>query len=287
MVKVGDFTVELVAADTKDPFTEHTASDGQIYAEVEPDMDYYISLRTDVGGVMMKMFVDGVDLRYHYRFPGHGPNSINISKYIGSWERKDGKETMTALHFNKTRQAPGEKPDLLTGKVEVKVYALGEECHVNMNDFLSTSLNADSTLGGKKCIRSTTSGSHSFDQTLKGQTASSTIVNYKLGEHLRTITVHYCSALGLIYHKILPRPPDSDSEADDDSVPVPVKKERVPVKKETSKRAKRKRPTEASVAAAGRASSGQNKRTAQYDGEGVEMVTVQKNCALVDLTGDD
>lgn len=42
MVKVGDFTVELVAADSKVPFAEHTAPNGQIYAEVEPDLDYYI-----------------------------------------------------------------------------------------------------------------------------------------------------------------------------------------------------------------------------------------------------
>ena len=68
MVKVGDFKVELVAADTKEAFKEHTAPDGQVYAEVEPDMDYFVSLGTDVGGVMMQMSVDGVFLGYNCLF---------------------------------------------------------------------------------------------------------------------------------------------------------------------------------------------------------------------------
>jgi hypothetical protein len=49
MVKVGNFTVELVEAETKESFKEHTASDGQAYAEeVEPDMDYFISFLWEV-----------------------------------------------------------------------------------------------------------------------------------------------------------------------------------------------------------------------------------------------
>lgn len=303
MVKVGGYAVELVTADTKEPFKEHTAPDGQIYAEVEPGMDYFIHVSSDVSGVMMRFAVDGVDLGYRDFFTGS-----NMKKYRGSWERRDNRHTITALHFNKTRQAQGLAPDMLTGKVEVHVHRLGEKFYEDSRDIASTSLTANSTSGGKKCIKSTSSGSQSFGINPKGQTASSKIVNYTLGKHLCTITVNYCSALGLIYHKILPRPPDSDS----DDVSVPVKKERpmrakdddsvllkkerhmrakdedsVQVKKERPTRAKRKRSTEASVATAGRAFSGQKKRRAQNDGERVEMVTVQKTCALVDLTGDE
>mmetsp|Transcript_24787 Transcript_24787/g.38935 ORF Transcript_24787/g.38935 Transcript_24787/m.38935 type:complete len:286 (-) Transcript_24787:103-960(-) len=285
MVKVGGYTVELVTADTKEPFKEHTAPDGKIYAEVEPGMDYFIHVSSHVRGVMMRFAVDGVDLGYRDFFTGS-----HTKKYRGSWERRDNRHTITALHFNKTRLAQGVTPDMLTGKVEVHVHRLGEQFYEDTHDRVSTSLTADSTSGGKKCIKSTSSGSQSFGINPKGLTASSKIVNYRLGKHLRTITVNYCSALGLIYHKILPRPPDSDS--DDDSVPVkkesvPVKKESVPVKKERPKRAKRKRSTETSVATAGRASSGEKKTTAQNNGEQVEMVTVQKTYSLVDLTGDD
>ena len=105
MVKVGDFAVELVA----EPFKEHTASNnnGQVYAEVEPDMDYFISLRSDVGGVIMRMSVDGVDLGYDQPF--HHPSTAY------SWY------TITALHFNKAREEVGALSNMLTGKVEVKV----------------------------------------------------------------------------------------------------------------------------------------------------------------------
>ena len=267
MVKVGDFTVELVEADTKVPFKEHTAPDGQVYAEVEPDMDYFISLRTDVGGVLMKYVVDGVKLGYQTNFQNSNAGS---ACYRGSLERRGGKETMTALHFNKTRQEAGAQSNMLTGKVEVKIYSLGDKYYQEPHDYVSTSLTADFTLGGKKCIKTTTNGSHSFDTTPKGRTASSKLVNYRRGDHLRTITLNYCTAFGLIYHKILSPPPDSDS--DDDS--VPVKKERPAKRKKIS--------TKTSVSTAKRVSP--EGKTAE-DNE--VQVTVQKTYTLVDLTGDE
>ena len=264
MVKVGDFTVQLVAAETKEPFKEHTAPDGQVYAEVEPDMDYFISLRTDVGGVIMKYRVDGVELGYHnYFFDSHAGST----HCKGSWERRNGKETMTALHFNKTRQEVGAQSSMLTGKVEVSIYRMGEAYYKEAYDYVSSSLTADSTLGGKKCIKTTTSGSNSFDCTPKGQAAS---VSYHLGEHLRTITLNYCTAFGLIYHKILAPPPDLDS--DDES--VQVKKERP---------TKRKRTTGTSISTATTVSP--EGKTAENNE--VQMVTVQKTYELVDLTGDE
>jgi hypothetical protein len=43
MVQVGDFSVHLVDAETKTPFKEHV-KDGKTYAEVEPDIDYFIAV---------------------------------------------------------------------------------------------------------------------------------------------------------------------------------------------------------------------------------------------------
>ena len=144
MVKVGDFTVELVAADTKVAFKEHTASDGQVYAEVEPDMDYFISLGSDIGGVQANIWVDGVDLDYDIDF-----FSPEKKAYNGQWERRDGKETTTALRFTKTREAQGVAPDMLTGKVEVAFYKQGDIYYEAQCDFISASLTAESTSGGK------------------------------------------------------------------------------------------------------------------------------------------
>ena len=119
MVKVEDFTVQLVAVDTNEPFKEHTAPDGQVYAEVEPDMDYFIAVRSDVGGVKMEFHVDGVDLGYYSDFL----QSDGSTYYEGSSERNGGRETMTALRFYKTRQDKGAAAQsTMLGKVEVKIF---------------------------------------------------------------------------------------------------------------------------------------------------------------------
>ena len=88
------------------------------------------------------------------------------------------------------------------------------------------------------------------------------------GEHILTITLHYCSALGLIYHRILPPPPDSD----DDS--THVKKE---------KPMKRKRSIETSISKTARVVSltVNNKTPGNFE---AQTVTVQQTYALVDLT---
>ena len=44
MVRQGDFEISIVLADTKIPFKEHT-KDGKVYVEVEPDEDYFISMK--------------------------------------------------------------------------------------------------------------------------------------------------------------------------------------------------------------------------------------------------
>ena len=67
MVKVGDFSVELVRADTKEVFKEHTSPvDNRIYAEVEPDIDYLVRVGSHIGDVQCKLLVDGVDIGYSH-----------------------------------------------------------------------------------------------------------------------------------------------------------------------------------------------------------------------------
>lgn len=46
MVKKGPFTVEIIDAYTKQAFKEHNdTNDGKIYAEVEPDAEYFIRVK--------------------------------------------------------------------------------------------------------------------------------------------------------------------------------------------------------------------------------------------------
>ena len=71
MVKQGDFEIELVHADSKVPFKEHE-KDGKVYVEVEPDAEYYISVkrigRNHDGSLMVQYLVDDQDLGYHTTF---------------------------------------------------------------------------------------------------------------------------------------------------------------------------------------------------------------------------
>ena len=51
MVRQGNFVLEVVYADSKDPFQEHyDASKGKTYAEVEPDIDYFIRVTNHGAG---------------------------------------------------------------------------------------------------------------------------------------------------------------------------------------------------------------------------------------------
>jgi hypothetical protein len=272
-MKVGDFTVELVAADTKQPFTEHTAPDGQVYAEVEPDVDYFISLSRSVGVGAAKatIFVDGVNLGY----------DANVTTYPfcrGSWERKDGRDTMTALRFSKTRQEVGVTPNMLTGKVEVKFYGWGERFYDETKNYKSPELTAESTLGGKKCIKSTTGGSHhTIDCTNKKGYA------YKLGEYLCTITLNYCSALGLIYNKILPPPPALDES--DESSPQRQRKKR---KRSTPPPPASQQEVQTATTTTMISPEENHVDTVKTENSGVQgKVTVQLTYDLVDLTADD
>jgi len=267
MVRVGDFTLQLVAADTKEPFKEHTAPDGQVYAEVEPDMDYYISVRTVVGGVAMTMHVDGVDLGYKHHF-----KNANSTSFLGSWSRTGSKERMTALHFNKTREAHGVAPNMLTGKVKVKIHQRGDEYYKEPYDYVSRSLTVDSTLGGKKCIKSTTSGSHSFERRSSKKLKGSLERKYKVGKHICTITLNYCSALGLIYNKILPPPPALEG---------------IIMSSANNGGRKRKRSTIPSNVTAAAVSPEMNNPATNTESIGRDTVTVQLTYDLVDLTGDD
>ena len=128
-----------------------------------------------------------VDLNYDIDF-----FSPEKKAYNGQWERRDGKETTTALRFTKTREAQG------------LVYEA--QC-----DFVSASLTADTTSGGKKCIKSTTSGSHSFEVPSSNATVDDDTkgrILYEGGAHTHTHH-HIALLLGTWSHL----PPDSSSSS--------------------------------------------------------------------------
>jgi len=158
----------------------------------------------------------------------------------------------------------------------VAFYEMGDIYYEAPGDYVSASLTADSTLGGKKCIKSTTNGSYTYDipsSKSRDINPDNEVAKCEIGKHIRTITLNYCSALGLIYHKILPPPPAL--EGNDTSAAMGGRK-------------KRKRSTPPSYVVAAAVSPEENINAAvKTENIGQETVTVQLTYDLVDLTADD
>jgi hypothetical protein len=81
--------IELVYADTKLPFKEHT-KDEKIYVEVEPDVEYFISIQQTGTGraahTLLKFIVDEQDLGYNCVTMNHMDQPV----YRGVWNRVNG-----------------------------------------------------------------------------------------------------------------------------------------------------------------------------------------------------
>jgi hypothetical protein len=68
MVKKGRFTVELVSADSKVKFQQHT-KDGKTYVEVEPEAEYFVRVAAEPAPrVSGRIDVDGKSLGYKLLF---------------------------------------------------------------------------------------------------------------------------------------------------------------------------------------------------------------------------
>jgi hypothetical protein len=208
MVQRGDFKIEIVYAETKVPFKEHT-KDGKIYVEVEPDVDYFISIQKTATGqgdcTLSQIFVDDEFLGYQC------PALIRTDKpkYNGLWTQEKGLSSMKALKFTKPKiseDGTNVKRGLLMGKVEIKMYQGIFNGYKHPSDF-SSSFTASavdfnqSGLAKKKSLRSS-----------EGETVAESVqsVNkeptYKCGALSDTATLNYCTALGLIEVGVLEKP---------------------------------------------------------------------------------
>jgi len=211
MVQQGDFKLELVYADTRKlPFQEH-AKDENIYAEVEPDVDYFISIQrngiSQPGCVLAMFIVDEQDLGYHDVFASRSASPI----YRGLYSRAKAVSTMKALKFVKpsiSQDGTKVSRNLLMGKIEVKLrmgtfsgYTVDRETDFN-SAFATKNVDINQTgLAKKKSLRSGEGTVSESNRASTGQTAS-----YEGGEHLDTITLNFCAALGLMEVGVLQKP---------------------------------------------------------------------------------
>jgi hypothetical protein len=207
-MKQGKYSVQLIHAETKEAFHVHTAPNGETYVEVEPDAEYFIRVATDSEEIVkVEISVDGKSLGYYFPF-----SKADSTSDKGLWRYENGKSYDIALKFAKApvREATnGSTPPVFwTGKVDVKVSEAIQSGYVEMPDFSSTWNGGDvgyvmgiSDPDKKKGVISDKGTQFEVTKSKRRR------VTFKTGGLLATITLRYCSTLGLIHAGVLPKPP--------------------------------------------------------------------------------
>lgn len=213
MVQVGKFSVEIINADGRIAFPEHKSESGEVYVEVEPDAEYYIRVKSDSEDQVKAYFsVDGNDLGYNCIL-----SKNNKPQEKGLWEYKDGKSYQHALKFAKApvRQAAGHETcaPFWTGKVEVRFHEVTFSGYKEQKDVASkwnggsvSYVMGISDPDKKKGVKSDKGEQFEVKKSKRRRKA------YKTGGLLQTVTLRYCSTLGLIHAGVLAKPPVWDMQ---------------------------------------------------------------------------
>jgi hypothetical protein len=210
MVQRGNFKIELVYADTKIPFKEHT-KDGKIYVEVEPDVEYFISIQqlgtiSSRGTTVATFVVDGKELGYSHK----SSKCRNRPSYKGIWSREQGLQNTKALKFTRPRvsqDGTNVNRNLLMGKVEIKMHTgIAKGYKRQHEDFTSTFTATavgleQSGLAKKKSLRS-----GEGDIEITKNVSRERYVSYRRGQLLDIITLNYCATPGLMEVGVLEKP---------------------------------------------------------------------------------
>ncbi|CAB9515923.1 expressed unknown protein [Seminavis robusta] len=204
MVVVGNVSACLVNAETKEPFKEHRGPDGNVYAEVEPDMEYFIEIA--VVGIPNKAFdfgfvVDGKRLSYQQ------PCELKHGRqHCGIVSVENGTRVNQALCFRQPKrdtQNLDPYSQALVGEIQVDVFdaiSVGLQAPSDIQASTIDVAAVDAGIGEDKILRS---GQGSIEQVTHHPAMALT---YASGQFLQTITIHYCTAMGLIHAGVLPKP---------------------------------------------------------------------------------
>jgi len=205
------YSVELVDALTKQPFIEHTGSDGKVYVEVEPEADYFIKISSSVDPNIHKVLVgieiDGNDIGYTSKLWAYKDCTL----WEGHFERKNGENTELCLKFAKASKDKNSKDgcdiQLLMGKLIVTFsdavpngLRVGEDFETNL-DPSEIKLTSKSVYTAKGSIVNDMNEGH------PNYTDEDSKTSYISGKVREEIELNYCCAVGLINQNILPKPP--------------------------------------------------------------------------------
>lgn len=124
MVRVGPFSLELVEAESKKAFKEHTgpAPESRVFAEVEPGVEYFMKVESSYEErVKVQLSVDGVN--HHCLFLSRGQQRFggSLKRVLGGWELRalcfeKAKQVSSSIHLAQSRKT------LWTGEVTAEFF---------------------------------------------------------------------------------------------------------------------------------------------------------------------
>lgn len=205
MVKQGPFLVELVRADTRHPFKEHKSEKNEIYAEVEPDIEYFIRLKHSHPGhsiVRADFTLDGESL-------GYCTNLIRGQEELhGLWTIQGDKKINQALKFC-VQESELDVSKRWVGSLEVTFSEAVPDGVRKTRDYKNKWTRG--RVGG--CI------DNLMRKAIKSGEGELSLISsnpkrkkyFDAGAKLQATTIYYCTAVGLIQAGLLPRPPFWDT----------------------------------------------------------------------------
>lgn len=221
MVQKGDFSIELIDAQTKDAFQEHSGSENAVddhcvdsFVEVEPGSEYYIRVANDSPSMIIcNITVDGNDLGYEFCL---GPNEYDDK---GLWRLQNGESLHTAFKVDKAaasgnpNNSNSENSEMGVVTVDFFEYIEGDGTE-KANNFESNWTSETSAVTAKvsgcaaaDCDKKrkvkSQQGSHS--EKLSNDDGERKVYSY--GEGIESVRLKYCTAVGLIVEGVLPKPP--------------------------------------------------------------------------------
>jgi hypothetical protein len=222
MVIEGGFRIELVDANSKIPYKEHT-KDGKTYAEVEPDAEYFVSLQKIAvlpeDHYIVDLLVENQTLGWYV--PLSGPEIDDAPMEFGLLQRVNGVTSSRALKFVKPQIAVIDKitdnskttqQPALFGTVMVKLYKASSKCfkkQLKRNFSASLLPTADNLAAPVPGVASKHLRSEEGAAIGPAIGAIGYSYSYRKCKGLVSIVhLHYCSALGLMQVGVLPKPDD-------------------------------------------------------------------------------
>ena len=204
MVRKGGFTVELVNADTKTAFREHTHH-GEIYVEVEPEAEYFIRIEVEAAkAVVAKIFVDNESLGYDIIFKGRQGNKKSAS--AGLWSYDGVVSTTTALMFARSKfftsqnNSINQCTPLWTGEVQVEFFEMidtGKTCveTASESDWKGGDVGVVLDQAELKRIHGTMTLDGNHTRTTKDDGVRT---DYTEDSLIEIVTLRYCSTKGMV-----------------------------------------------------------------------------------------